>query len=100
MSELYVYYKVPARHQAQARQEVSGAHLRMLARWPLLRPRLLRREDGAPDRAAGDVTWMEIYTGADGLSCAQCVEIRATMAGLPSQRVGPRHWEQFTELNS
>jgi len=95
MRELFIYYRVPARHAGVARAAIQAmqdrlrsANLGLEARW------LVRSAS-----AASDETWMETYArpgAAGGVDLA--LEERIEAAALPwaDLRDGERHVEAFT----
>ena len=66
------------------------------ARHPGLTARLLARTDG---HDLAELTWMEIYERAGGLSEAFLTDLQDAVHALPVDLIGPRHTESFAELS-
>jgi hypothetical protein len=99
--ELYVYYRVRDSASAQAHAQVMHLHAELLASWPQLKMRLLRR----PEASDGLQTWMEVYAvdpadpqmGIDGVLEA---EIEAAAMRCLTLIEGARHVEVFMPLSA
>jgi len=94
---LYVYYRVPTGHEAQARQAVEAMQTRLSDAHPGLRTRLMCRADGQP--LTGEQTWMEVYEHPDGVSMACEALLNAWAGALPAGLIGARHVEVFESLH-
>ena len=89
MRELFVYYRVDARHAVPAMDVLSGWQSRMRSTHAPLLARLLKR---LADNAAGSETWMETYANFDE---ALLAELSAGPAALSPLIDGERHVEVF-----
>lgn len=96
MRELFIYYRSPVQHAEAVMGVVHGFQARLSLDHPGLQARLLRRSEVVN----GQITWMEIYSGATmkagaGIddSLQQEIETRAT--GLHKFIDGVRHTEVF-----
>ena len=95
MRELFVYYRVEARHAARAmgivcdwQRELRATHAQLLAR-------LLKRPPAAP---MGAETWMETYASADGAHDFEEALLAELSSGPPALAPlidGARHVEVF-----
>jgi hypothetical protein len=93
--ELFIYYRVDARHAAQAMGMVSDWQHRLRAARPQLVGRLLKRPEAD---AESDQTWMETYAiaaGAPDFDEALLAELSAGPASLAPLIDGDRHIEVF-----
>lgn len=96
MRELFVYYRVRADDAEAAMVLVRGLQVRVIAQYPGLSARVLRR----PDETDGLQTWMEAYAAdprhaPGGVSEAMQAAIETQAAALLPLLAGPRHAELF-----
>src|SRR5450631_818133 len=99
MSELFVYYRVPAAQAGAAEAEVRALQTDLRGAITGLRTRLLRR----PEESGAQQTWMEIYAfdamlGPAGVSPELQAEIEAEASRRLTWIEGPRHVEVFMPL--
>ena len=87
---LYVYYRVPQQALATTLEAVRTMHAMLIAAHPGLQAELLRR----PELRDGEVTLMETYAAAAGISPAMQARIEHAAHALPQ----PRHTESFDLL--
>lgn len=87
---LYVYYRVPESALAATVMAVRTMQATLTAAHPGLQAALLRR----PELRDGDVTLMETYAAAAGVSPAVQAAIEQAASALPQ----PRHTESFDAL--
>lgn len=87
---LYVYYRVPEPALAATVTAVRAMQATLAAAHPGLQAELLRR----PELRDGEVTLMETYAAAAGISPALQAAIDAAARALPQ----PRHTESFDPL--
>jgi hypothetical protein len=93
--ELFVYYRVDARHATQAMGIVSSWQRELRAAHAQLLVRLLKRPVAD---AESKETWMEAYamaSGAPDVADALLAELSAGPASLSRLIDGPRHAEVF-----
>lgn len=95
---LFIYYRVPDAHNAEAFQLISALQQGLMQRLPGLRARLWCRADEHTPQAS-EQTWMEVYEHPEGVSplCEQWLAER--VSGLPAGLIGPRHVEVFAPLD-
>ena len=89
MRELFVYYRVDARHAARAMHIVGGWQRDLRTAHAPLQARLLKRP---ADDAAANETWMETYAH---FGDALLAELSAGPAALSPLIDGERHVEVF-----
>ena len=96
--ELFVWYRVDARHADAARAAVAAMQRSLIATRPGLQARLLVRAD------AGRQTWMETYAGPGEATQGEAgidgtLEIAIAAAALPLLPLidGERHVEAFED---
>ena len=75
---LFIYFRLTSSHALQARQRLGAMQAELRARHPGLTARLLARTDS---QGSAELTWMEIYEHAQGLSEAFLVDLRAAVQG-------------------
>lgn len=92
---LFIYFRLTSSQALQARQRLGAMQAELRARHPGLTARLLARIDG---QDSPELTWMEIYEHAQGLSEAFRADLRAAVQALPTGLIGPRHTESFAEF--
>jgi len=98
---LFVYYRVPHAQLQAAGAAVRHMQAALVADWPGLQTRLMRRADtpaGAHD--ALEQTWMEVYEHPQGVSDATAQAIAAAACSLPAGLLGARHVESFVPLTT
>lgn len=94
MRELYVYYRVPAAHAAQALSCAQRCLEALRVGQPDLDARLLRR----PGEVEGVETWMEVYKAPrlpGGVTPTLEATIERGARPLAEWIAGPRHVEVF-----
>jgi hypothetical protein len=87
---LYVYYRVPEPALAATVAAVRALQAALIAQHAGLRAEVLRR----PELRDGEVTLMETYAAATGISPA----LQAAITEAASQLPQPRHTETFDPL--
>lgn len=92
-TELFVYYRVPEAACMPVAAVVAAMHRELVAEWPGLQARVLRR----PDARDGQATLMETYARpGPGIDAALHEAIdRAAVRALTGFGAGPRHTEVF-----
>ena len=96
MPELFIYYRLDVADTPAAQAAVAVFQADLLARYPWLKARLLRR----PNATDGQETWMETYAAdpalnSTGITPAVAAEIELAAAVLAPWVRGPRHTEVF-----
>lgn len=98
---LFVYYRVPHAQLQAAGIAVRDMQAGLVADWPGLQTRLMRRAD---EPASGhdtlEQTWMEVYEHPQGVSDATVQAIASAAHGLPAGLLGTRHVETFVPLTT
>jgi len=102
MRELFVYYRVDARHAARAMDIVGGWQLDLCTAHAPLQARLLKRP---ADDAAANETWMETYAMEPqiepaGVSAGLQADIEREAARHLTRIDGERHVEVFVACAS
>ena len=98
MRELFAYYRVRRSDAPALQAAVAAFQTQLIARYPFLRTRLLRRAD----EANGEQTWMENYAtdsllAPSGVSEAMQAEIECCAVALAQWIRGTRHIEVFLD---
>ncbi|MDP3822770.1 MAG: DUF4936 family protein [Burkholderiales bacterium] len=96
MPELFIYYRLDVADAPAAQAAVAVFQAGLLARYPWLKARLLRR----PNATDGQETWMETYAAdpalnTTGITPAIAAEIELAAAVLTPWLRGVRHIELF-----
>ena len=94
---LFVYYRVPRAHCAEALQAITNLQLVVAQRCPGMQARLWQRDDGASP-SAGDPTWMDVYEHPQGVDAQREQCLLALVQDLPHDLIGVRHLEAFVPL--
>ena len=96
MPELFIYYRLDVADAPAAQAAVAVFQAGLLARYPWLRTRLLRR----PNATDGQETWMETYAAdpalnRTGITPDIAAQIELAAAVLAPWLRGARHTEVF-----
>ena len=96
MAELFIYYRLDVADAPAAQAAVAVFQAGLLARYPWLRARLLRR----PNATDGHETWMETYAAdpalnSTGITPEVTAQIEQAAAVLAPFLRGVRHTEVF-----
>lgn len=94
-ASLFIYFRLTSARAPQALQRLGAMQVDLRARHPGLSARLLTRTD---QQDGSELTWMEIYEHAHGLSEAFLADLDAAVQALPPGLIGPRHTESFAEF--
>lgn len=95
LESLFIYFKLTPAAAPQALQQLGAMQAELRARHPGLTARLMARSAPSGDP---DLTWMEIYEHAQGLSETFLADLHAAVQALPAGMTGPRHTESFAEF--
>jgi hypothetical protein len=93
---LYVYYRVPLQHIAQAKALIEAMQCQLKADYPGLRAQIMSRVDQSLNLT--EATWMEVYEHSQGVSVACEQSLAMLVKGLPEAMLGARHMEVFSPL--
>ena len=94
---LFIYYRVPQAHRAEAFEAITAAQQTLMRRLPGVQARLWCRSDEQATDAL-EQTWMEVYEHPEGVG-ALCEQVlRELLQALPAGLIGPRHTEAFEPL--
>lgn len=96
---LFIYYRVPQAHRADAFEAITAVQQSLMRRLPGVQARLWCRSDEQVADAL-EQTWMEVYEHPEGVD-ALCEQVlRELLQSLPAGLIGPRHTEAFVPLGA
>ena len=96
---LFIYYRVPQAHRADAFEAITAAQQTLMRRLPGVQARLWCRSDEQATDAL-EQTWMEVYEHPEGVDTLCEQELQALLQALPAGLIGPRHTEAFVPLGA